>query len=69
MRRTRKFPRVGDRVIVDFGGFDHEGEVVRVPEFGTHARIMVEIWLEGMDEPTLVLHTVDEVRPVEPAAN
>lgn len=68
MRRAGKLPRVGDHVLVDFGGFEYEGEVFRVDDYRTPAWLVVEIWREGMDEPTLVHQTIDEVRPVEPAA-
>jgi len=58
----RKLPRIGDRVIIPFGGREKEGEVVRVSRTLTPPRITVEIWLEGGDEPMLVTYPANWVR-------
>lgn len=61
----KKLPRVGDRVIVDRGGHEVEGEVFYVSR--TPPMVGVEIWFEGADEPSLSTYRPEWVRPAEPA--
>jgi hypothetical protein len=59
-----KLPRVGDRVVVPFGGRDKEGEVTHVS--ATPPMVEVELWLEGGDEPMRFTYRAERVGPAQP---
>jgi hypothetical protein len=67
-KHKHKWPRVGDRVIVDFGGHDVEGDVVHVSsDLYDPPMITVDAWLTGSDEPLRSTYRADSVRLAEPA--
>jgi hypothetical protein len=59
-------PSIGDRVIIELGGHDTEGEVVHISRTLTPPRITIDFWLEGADGPTRITYPADWVRPAEP---
>lgn len=59
-----KVPRIGDRVIIEFGGYDKEGEVVRISDIFTPPKVEVEFKLQEDDDFTMqLLYPLDMVRP------
>jgi len=63
----RKWPQVGDHVIVPFGGYGAVGEVTRVSGWRT-VWVTVEFKVDPeAEEPTLMTYEVDEIQPAEAA--
>lgn len=59
-----KAPRVGDRVIIHFGGGELEAEVVRVSQTFTPPHVEVEFFLDDRDdEPVRSMYSIDHIRP------
>jgi hypothetical protein len=57
-------PRVGDRVIIPFGGYELEAEVVRIVDIFTPPEVEVEFKLEEDDDFTMHnLYPIDMIRP------
>lgn len=62
-------PKVGERVIIPFGGYDVEAEVVRISDIFTPPMVEVEFFLDEQDdEPARSLYSIDRIRPVPVAA-
>lgn len=47
-------PRVGERVVAQWGLGEVEGEVIRAYGKGDHRSVTLEIFLYGSDEPMIV---------------
>lgn len=62
----KTLPHIGDRVIVPFDD-GLEGRVIHISTTLTPPSITVEVWLDGMSEPTIVTYPADRIRPAEPA--
>jgi hypothetical protein len=63
-----KRPKVGDKVIVEFGGDDHVGTVLDVNGW-TSVHVMVEVWSEPtLNEPSIRTYKLEDLRPVDAAA-
>jgi hypothetical protein len=59
-----KVPRIGDRVIIEFGGYEKEGEVVRIQDIFTPPKVEVEFKLQEDDDFTMRhLYPLDMIRP------
>lgn len=59
-----KVPRLCDRVIVPFGGYEKEGEVVWISDVFTPPMVEVEFKLEEGDDYTMrSLFPIDMIRP------
>jgi hypothetical protein len=59
-----KAPKLGDRVIIDFGGFEKEAEVVRISDIFTPPEVEVEFKLDEHDDFTMRnMYPIDMIRP------
>jgi hypothetical protein len=59
-----KVPRVGDRVIVPFGGYEKEAEVIRIVDIFTPPKVEVEFKLQPDDDFMVYnLYSIERIRP------
>jgi hypothetical protein len=59
-----KVPKVGDRVIVPFGGYEMEAEVIRIVDIFTPPKVEVEFKLDEEDDFMVYnLYSIERIRP------
>jgi hypothetical protein len=64
-----KVPKLGDIVIVDFGGFETKAEVVRISDIFTPPRVEVEVMVDEEDNVTIrSMYSIDMLRPAPAGA-
>ncbi|TMM33185.1 MAG: hypothetical protein E6F99_25010 [Actinobacteria bacterium] len=63
----RKWPQIGDKVIVPFGDYGAVGEVTRV-EGWTKVYVTVEFKIDpDREEPTVITYNLEDLQPAEAA--
>lgn len=59
-----KVPKIGDRVVVPFGGYEKEAEVIRIVDIFTPPMVEVEFKLLQEDDFTVQnLYSIERIRP------